>query len=480
MNIIKSLAKQTAVYGVSSVLARILNFMLVPLFTYVFSPNEYGIVSDLYSLSAILFVILTYGMETSFFRFFNLYKKVKDKVLSTCFSSLLISSLLFLIISLSLINYICEVLEYQDNKHYIIIFILILFIDTICIIPFAYLRTINKHKLYVIIRTLNICINILFNLIFILLLPSIFENFNPDVGFIFLSNLIASISSFIMVIKIIKSIKFRLNTKILSKILPYSFPILIAGIAATINESIDKQFLKYLSDPNTKMEQIGIYGACYKFSVFMILFIQSFRMGGEPFFFAHFRHKNAKKNYANIMNFYVGILCFIFVFICSNLNSFKYFIPNQLYWSGLDIVPILLIANIFLGIYLNLSIWYKLSNKTQFAAYISIIGALITIIVNIYFIPQYGYLACAYATLLSYASMAIISFLIGQRHYFVPYSFKIIIYILSSSSLGIISHLLFFENIFMRIISVFLYLAIFVILEKNNIKSIIYDSKNNK
>lgn len=436
MNPIRSLVGQTAIYGISSIVGRLLNFFLVPLYALQFSTAEYGQVTDLYTLTVFLLVVLTYGMETTLFRFLE---KSDDKaaVGSTAFTSLLLSSLFFLSAVWLWKTPIANALRYPEHSEYIVWFALILALDAITAIPFAWLRAKERAARFAVVRLTNIGVNIGLNLFFILLCPWLAQSgmgdswlgfvYNPaiGVGYIFISNLVASAISLLMLMPVIRQFKISINPALWRSMMVYAIPLLFAGFAGAVNEAADRQLLKYLLPEDEAFSQLGVYGACYKLSIFMTLFIQAFRYGAEPFFFSYFKYENARQVYARIMDYFLLAMCVIFV----GLNVFlepiaRIFLPNPAYREGLFVVPILLLANLFLGLYLYLSVWYKLSDQTKYGAYISLFGAFLTIVLNIWWIPLWGYVGAAWATLAAYGAMMMISYFLGQRKFPIPYRLK--------------------------------------------------------
>ncbi len=433
-NPFKKLLGQTAIYGLSSIIGRLLNYLLVPLYTVLFLPEEYGIVTELYAYLVFLLVLLTYGMETAFFRFSEQTYSVKqvfsNSVISLFFTSSLFIGLVF-IFNQPLANF----LDYQNHPEYIRWFAIIIGVDAFTSIPFAYLRQQNKAVKFATVKLINIGINIGLNLFFLLLCPFLLENYDihfiekiyhPSVGigYIFISNLIASLFTLILLIKEIFSIRLSFDTRLFKKMIRYSSPLIIVGLAGSVNEVLDRVLLKHLlPDSANPMHQIGIYGANYKIAIMMTLFIQTFRYAAEPFFFAQLAEKNPKKIYAQVMTYFVIFGLIIFLGIMLYLDIVKYFI-DQSYHSGLHIVPILLLANLFLGIIYNLSVWYKVNNLTRYGAIISLSGAAITLIFNIILIPKLGYTGSAWATFICYFSMMLISFFWGRKIYPVPYHLK--------------------------------------------------------
>lgn len=463
MSDIKRLASQTAVYGIPTIVGRFLNYFLVPLYTYNIATQDYGVVSELYAYVAFLMIILTYGMETAFFRFSQDYDK--SKVYNTALFSLMVSTTLFLLITFLSLSPICSAMQYSNHKTYIALFLIILALDALRAIPYALLRRENMAKRFAFIKTVDIFSNILFNLFFIALCPILYDKgfyiitswFNPNdlVLYIFISNCLASFISFILLIPQFSQFRFNIDFKLLKRMLVYGFPVMIGGLAGMINETFDRIALKHLvTIPDNitdtakiaeyKMSQIGIYGACYKLSIVISLFIQAFKFAAEPFFFSKMKQQDAKKSYSEVMTAFVIFLCFIFLVVMGYIDLFQYFMGKD-YRIGIMVVPILLMANIFLGIYYNLSIWYKVSDKTKYGAYIALIGAAITLIGNYFLVPILGYKGAAWTTLICYFVISLLCYLIGQKFYPVAYKVKrIAFYILFS--LGLYSVMYYLQD----------------------------------
>ncbi len=447
MSFLKNLVSETAVYGLSSIIGRLLNFLLVPLYTSLFVPEQYGLFSILMTVVAFAMVVLTYGFETSFFHYTN-KEKHPDRVLSTGFISLLITSVLFLVVSTIYSQTIANIMHIPENPNFICWLIWVIVLDVLTTLPFAKLRVDHRAWRFATIRLINIAINIGFNLFFFLLCPVLLKQgialpflnnlYDPSIGigYIFVSNLIASATMFFLLLPEIFSLKFVFDFSIWKKMARYGLPLLIGGLAYVTNEMADRLLLEYLLPKDVAASQVGIYSACYKISVFMTLFIQAFRYGAEPFFFAQAQKKDAKEKYALVMRYFIAFTAFIFLAINVFIDIIKNFIRSEAYYEGLNVIPVLLLANLFLGMYYNLSVWYKVSEKTKFGAYLSIIGAIITITINLLLIPSMSYVGSAWATLICYASMCVISYLYGRRHYPIAYEWKYIsFYILSALSL---------------------------------------------
>jgi O-antigen/teichoic acid export membrane protein len=391
-------------------------------------------------------VIFAYGMETAYFRFAN-NEDDKDKVFDTAFISLLVSSVLFTGLICVFVGPIASELKYTAHPEYIIWFAFILGLDALTSIPFAQLRYDNKPLRYAFFKMLSIGVNIGLTVFFVFFCPFVLNHdklislrpfmntvYNPaiGIGYVFIANLVASVVTLLVMLPIIIKKQYRFSAELWKKMMPYAMPMLIVGTAGMVNETMDRFLLKHLLPLKNDevMAQIGIYGACYKLSIVMTLFVQAFKMAAEPFFFSQAKEGNAQKIYADSMKYFIIICSFIFLGIMVYLDFFKHFIGKN-YYEGLVVVPILLLANLCLGAYYNLSIWYKLTNKTNVGAYIAIFGATVTLLLNYIWIPKYGYLGSAWATFICYASMMVVSYIVGQMYYPVPYKLKSIFIYLS-------------------------------------------------
>lgn len=438
MNPLKKLAGQTAIYGLPTILGRLLNYLLVPVYTRVFMPEEYGIVTEMYAYVSLLFIFLTYGMETAFFRFAS-QGEFRNKVLGTSIISLGVTSLLFLVITFGAAPFFSIQLGYEGHTEYVKWFALILATDAISTIPFANLRLMNKPLRFALVKIVNIVANIGFNLFFILFCPYVLAHYpesglaaiintfyRPEtgVGYIFVSNLIASILTFLMLLPEIPFKSLKADRNLLRQMLGYSWPLLIFGLAGIVNETFDRIILKHLlPDKVNAMAQLGIYGACYKVSILMSLFIQTYRYAAEPFFFDQARKQNAKATYSAMMHYFIIICLFIFLAIMMYIDVVMLFVGKS-YREGAGVVPILLMANLFLGVFYNLSVWFKLTDRTKTGAALSITGAAITLLLNFLLIPVMGYMGAAWATLICYASMMVMSYVVGQKYYPINYDLK--------------------------------------------------------
>ncbi|MDO9261063.1 MAG: oligosaccharide flippase family protein [Flavobacteriaceae bacterium] len=454
MSTIKHFLKDTLIYGLATVLPRVINFLLVKIHTDALPANSYADNTNFYIWAGLLAVLLTYGMETSFFRFYNTDNK-KDAIISTSFISILVTTIVFVILGYSFSNFFINIFDFEENPLRLKLLIAILAIDTLSIVPFAYLRATNKSISYATIKLMNVFVIVVINLLFLKYIPIYLEKGNvlpefiqhnydltPKVNYIFIANLVGSAISFLMLIPYLVKFKISFELVLLKKMLNYGWPILVAGIAYVINENLDKYLIGKMMDK----EAMGIYSAVYKLAIFMNLYIMAFKLGAEPFFFSQQSKENAKEIYAQIMKYFTIVGAFALLGIVAFIDILKHFI-NENYWSALAIVPIVLLANLLLGMYHNLSVWYKLTDKTRFAMYFSLLAAFVTVAVNLIFIPMMGYMASAWATLLAYGSMVIASYFYGKRYYPVPYEIKKIMnYIFLSVGLSTLSFLYFREQ----------------------------------
>jgi O-antigen/teichoic acid export membrane protein len=439
---IKKLAGQTAIYGFTNILGRFLNYLLVPLYTSLLSPEEYTPVLIVYAWIPFLTVVFTYGMETSFFRFSQLPEQ-RSRVLGTSSVSLLASTLVFTGLLLLFRVPLAGWMALGRHPEYVSYFALILALDTLTAIPFANLRLQNRPLKYGAIKITNILVFVGLNVFFLKGCPWLLAHdhhwvslfYNPELGvvYIFLSNLLASGITLLLLLPEILGIEWKPDSGLWLQMMQYSLPLIVVGLAGMVNETLDRayflpKFLPYAEKKNNFL--IGIYGANYKLSILITLFINAFRMGAEPFFFQHAEAKNARQTYARIMKYFVIVLSIMFLAVALYLDIWKYFLQRPAYWEGLYVVPFLLLANIFLGIYFNLSVWFKLSGQTKMGAYITLITAALAFILNIWWIPIWGYLGSALATMICYGVQMLICYKLGQKYYPIPYPAKKLISIL--------------------------------------------------
>lgn len=484
MSLYKSLFKQTTIYGLATVVPRMFSFILLPLYvSYLNTASDYGEITVIFSYLVFMNVILSYGMETSFFRFYSSEEK-KQTVIQTSTISIFWSSVGFLILALLTQNTIANLIKVDIE--YITYIIWILFLDALVVIPFSKLRIKQRPIRFAFIKILNTLINLGLNIFFLVFLPKLAHQ-NPDsvfsliyvedfqVGYIFVSNLIASLLTFLYFLPDYIKLNWAFDSELWKRMMKYSLPVLVAGIAFAINEHFDKILLDYILPEDIAQHEVGIYGACYKLGLFMVLFATAFRLGIEPFFFSYAKNENAPKTYANITKYFVifGSLILLVVIVFSDILK-QIMIPNEVYWDGMIVVPLIILANFFLGIYHNLSVWYKLTDKTKMGAYISIVGAILTLVLNFILIPKYSYMGSAIATLVAYGTMMIISYILGKKYYYIPYDMtKIGIYLGVSILLSYIYFYHFRENYFVGIGFIALFSGVIYYLEKDTLKVIL-------
>lgn len=472
---IKKLAGQTLVYGMGTMVPRLLNYIiLTPYFTRLFNGNiaEYGKVTELYAYIAFMMIVLTYGMETAFFRYVN-FENNKRKVFSTVFASLLTTSIIFIIGILLFSESISLVLKYEGEEVFIKLLGAILAVEAITAIPFAKLRVEEKIYKFAVIRIVQVVVNIGFMLFVYNILPSIIHtnsyllnaSGNISAKYIFISNLISSSLVLLMLSREIRDFAFSfIDFALLKKILVYALPLLVAGMAGVINETLDRTIFRHvIENQDVALYQLGIYGANYKLGSIIMIFVQMYRFAAEPFFFNYEKEHDSKAKYSKIMDVFVGVILAMSLTVILFIDYFKFFIDKN-YYEGLIIVPWIVVAYIFYGIYFNQSIWYKLTNKTHYAFIITSIGAAITIVINIAFVPMYGYFAAAIGHLVAYSTMMVISYFMGEKHYPIKYNLgRIGVYFLIAGTIYLIDRYVNFENHFWNIVFNSCMLFIFII-----------------
>ena len=437
MSGIKKLASQTVWYGGSTIAAKFINYLLTPYLTYTLSNvSDYGKMGIIYSAIPIFNILFTYGFETAYFRFAT-RQEYKNTIYSTASLSLIFSTLLFTILLWYNQSILAGITGLAEFPKMIQLSIVIIALDAFSTIPFARLREQGRPKKFAFVRISGIIINIFFTWFFISYCPQHIKT-NPDswinlifdpktnpIVYVIWANVIQSAFTLLLLAGEIAEIRFRFNAKLWKEMMIYALPLVIVGMGGMVNETFDRLMLRWWLPGKIEFreEQVGIYNACYKLSILITLFIQAFKMGAEPFFFKQAESENPQRVYARVMKFFIIIICIMFLAVSLYMPVWKHFIGPK-YWSGLSVVPILLLANMFLGIYYNLSIWYKLSHKTVSGAYITLIGASITFILNYLFIPVFSYTACAWTTFFCYGSMMVISYIWGQKYYRIPYAWK--------------------------------------------------------
>lgn len=483
MQAIKKLAGETVIYGISTIVPRFLNFILVPLYTHkIFLPGEYGVVTEFYAYIMVFMVILTYGMETGFFYFSEKYKN-KIFVYSTGLFSLVGTSTFFLIIVLIFRQNIAGWLNYPMHPEYIVYIGVILALEAICSIPFASLRKQNKAVKFSVLKICNVVVILGLNIIFFVVFPKLDKNslfvkslYNPNIkiGYVFIANVIGSFVTFLLLLPEIFKAKFIFSFKLWRKMIYYSFPLLIAGLAGTINEAMDRIMLKHLlPDQTDQLRQLGIYGANLKIAVLLVMFTQMFRYAFEPFFFKQGKHADNKIIFAQVTKYFIIVSLIILIGILFYLDIIKFIIGVK-YHEGLAVVPILLVANLFYGIFINLSVWYKLNNLTKFGAFFTLVGAAITIVINVLFVPAFGYTASAWARLICYVSMVVLSYYFSRKYYPIQYDLKRIGFYCMMTLSFIIIHVLLIKEINNLIIqylfdTFLIFIFIFVIEKKEKL-----------
>ncbi len=496
MSYLRKLTGQTAIYGLSSVVPRLLNYILVPLHTRVFLQEEYGIVTEMYAYLAFLLVILTYGMETGFFRFASKEENT-NQTYSTAFYSLLTTSALFFVAVSLFSGNIVSILGYPNNPEYVIYLGGIIAIDAFCTIPFARLRLENRAKTFSIIKVISVLINVGLNFFFLAICPKfeIFQTlgiYNPaiGIGYVFISNLVSSISVLVILLLFNHSLlPSQFSVVKLRVLFLYSFPLLVSGLGGTANEWLDRIFLKYLlPEEENPLYQLGIYGANLKLAVLMVLFIQMFRYAAEPFFFSSANTNESKKIYADVLKYFLVFTILIFLGVSLFTDIFKYFVGEK-FREGLGVVPILLLANLFNGIYFNLSIWYKLSNRTWYGIYYTFAGAAVTITLYFILIPNIGYYGAAIARLICYIFMTVLCYYGSRKYFKVPYQVgRLVFYIISGILIFIIGYFVKINNdtisFLFRISLIAGFLYMFIVIEKIRLLTLLNSlhngSKNSK
>ena len=498
MSKFKRLAGETAIYGLSSIIGKAINFVLVPFYTTseILNVAEYGIVTELYSYVAVLNVLYLYGMETAYFRFVSKNESKEQDTVNSVFASILITTFIFSVILISSATPIVNWLEYPGQEKYVYWLVAIISIDAIMAIPFVKLRYENKARQFATYKLVNIFVNVGLNVFFLFLCKNIWSGdflpslknvispiYNPDynVEYVFISNLIANACYLLLLAGVLRKIKPKLNWSILSPMLIYAFPLLLSQLAGNFNEMFSRMMLKKILPVGyyegfTNQEALGIFGACYKLSMFMTLAIQAFRFAAEPFFFKESQSKDSKDTYAKVF-LYFGIFGVISVLAISlNLDIIKLIVlRDEDYWTGLGVVPVLLLASLFLGLYYNLSIWFKIEDRTYFGAIISVSAAAITIVLNYLLIPVIGYMGSAVTTLFVYFYMCLLAYLSGQKYYPINYKIKKLgVYVLLGCAFLCAGWFLPIESKiglqFARELLILLFIAIAYIVEKKNLR----------
>lgn len=432
---LKSLVKDTAIYGLSSIVARFINYLLVPIQTARFaaSGGEYGVITNVYAYVSILIILLTFGMETTFFRFMNREGEQPERIYSTTLRMLATTSLLSIILVLLLIEPISSAVGYADHPEYVAVMYVTVAIDAFMAVPFAYLRYQHKPVKFAALKIINILLNISLNLLYLIILPALRlnpfgiydEQFTLDVAFVFYINLVCTICSLLLLWKELRGFRFGFDGAACRRMLSYTWPLLIMGVAGQLNQAASQILFPYLYDGSVEeaRAQLGIYGACIKIAMIMVMITQAFRFAYEPFVFGRSKDKDNRETYAQAMKFYVIFTLLAFLCVMGFIDILK-FIIGESYWEGLKVVPIVMAAEIMFGVFFNLSFWYKLTDRTIWGAYFSGFGALVLISIDVLFIPRFSYMACAWAGFVAYAASMLLSYFIGQHYYKINYPLK--------------------------------------------------------
>ena len=494
-NPIKALAGQTVIYGLGTIVPRLLNYLLTPFYVRVFVSGEYGQISELYAWIALLLAILTFGMETTFFRFSQ--KEDSNKVFNNAETIVLLITAIFLVLYGFFYKSFAELIHYEFNTHYVLLLGIIVAIDAAAAIPFAMLRKENKAGRFSLIKTLNVLTNIFFNILFLVIIPEksmmiaerIFGEQTSLLIWVFISNILASLLNLILLSPQLSRLRISLDKELIVPMLKYSFPILLISLVGMVNEVADKILIKYLvtiPDETTlammnitgeeyAMQQLGIYSANFKLGVLMTIFIQMFRFASEPFFFGHAKDRNAPTLYAKVMTYFVIFCLLIFLGVMFYMDILQHFVGRNGsdYREGLRIVPIILIANMFYGIVFNLSIWFKLSDKTYYGTIIAVIGSIVTLLCFFILIPRIGYMGAAIAHLACYTVMMSVSYFWGQRVMPIPYQIgRITIYCIVAAILFFVSTLTSEMSTLLKLslntMMILMFLGIVFIMERKN------------
>jgi O-antigen/teichoic acid export membrane protein len=420
MEKLKTIFKDTAIYGMSSIIGRFLNYLLVPLYTAQFSAasGAYGVITNIYAYVALVLVILTFGMETTYFRFTNKTHTDSETVYGTTLIAVGSISLLFAVVVLALLSPISQLMGYGDHPDYVGVMAVTIAIDSFLCIPFAHLRQQRKAIKFAALKLLNIMVTILLNLIYFYFMDG------KDVGYVFYINLVCTVMLAVCLLTEYTGFRWRLDTKLLRTMLSYSWPILVLGIAGILNQTADKMLFPYIYEGSDMRSQLGIYGACSKIAMIMAMITQAFRFAYEPIVFAGIKDKDQHEMYTKAMKYFIIFTLLAFLIVVGYIDLLKYIVRNSDYWVGLKVVPIVMAAEIMMGIYFNLSFWYKVIDKTIWGAIFSGIGCAVLLLVNIIFVPRYGYMACAWGGFAGYGVAMLASYFVGQKYYPLNYPMK--------------------------------------------------------
>lgn len=431
---LRSLVKDTAIYGISSIAGRFINYLLVPIQTAAFAAGggEYGVVTNIYAYTALLMVILTYGMETTFFRFINKTEDDPMRVYSTVLVSVGVSSLLFVIAVFALLPQIAGFMKYPDHPDWVAVMFVCVAIDAFKCIPFAYLRYQKRAIKFACLQLVNIILNIILNLTYLIVLPALRLNpfglyddkFTLNVGMVFYINLVCTAVVVVCFWHELTGFRYRFDRALWGKMMRYAWPLLILGIAGILNQTLDKIIFPYLYTGSDEKAQLGIYGAATKIAMIMAMITQAFRYAYEPFVFGKAKDRDSRDTYAKAMKYFVIFTLLAFLAVIGYMDILRYVIRDRSYWPGLRVVPIVMAAEIMMGIYFNLSFWYKLIDKTIYGAWFSGAGCLVLVVVNVVFVPRYSYMACAWGGVAGYGTAMLLSYFVGQKKYPIDYPVK--------------------------------------------------------
>ncbi|WP_031301292.1 MATE family efflux transporter [Sphingobacterium paucimobilis] len=497
MSSIKKFLSDTVIYGFTTIVSRMISFLMTPVYLRKFKDAAvYGVYSNFYAWVSMLNAILAFGMETTYFRYLQKQKEEdRDKIYNNSFIVTLFTSALLLfavfLYTKPIASWFADGGDVDIYVQYIKYFAFILVADALAVVPFARLRAEGRPIRYSYLKFVNIFVTVGLNLFFIVYLPAwkqtslFWSNFAGDwfvegwLGYVFLSNLGASVVTLLLLFPEISKVRLKIDKPIMRSMLTYSLPILVANISFIINENLDKMFFPKLIPGEIGKIELGIYNAVTKIAVFLSLFVTAFRLGAEPFFFSHAKSENAQRTYAIIMKYFVILMVMVMVGITANISWLKMFIKGnelqpEVYWQGLKIVPILLFNYVLLGIYMNLSVWYKLTDKTKYAIYISGVGALVTIVLNVILIPQYSYVGAVLSTTIVYGIMIMLSLVWGQKYYPIPYAFGTIsLYLIVGFLISLTSYFVFDSNVWIGNLLLIVFCIATVFLEKNKVMQIL-------
>ncbi len=444
---LKSLLKDTAIYGISSIAGRFINYLLVPIQTaaWAASGGEYGVVTNVYAYTALLLVILTYGMETTFFRFVNKPEEDPSTVYPTTLITVGTTSLLFIAVTMAFLQPIATWMGYGDHPQWVAVMFICVAIDAFKCIPFAYLRYQKKAIKFAAIQMANVLLNVLLNITYLLILPALRWNpfglyddrFTLDVGMVFYINLACTVLVTLLFWRELTGFRYRFDGQLLHRMLRYAWPLLILGIAGILNQTLDKIIFPFLYHGADAKAQLSIYGATVKIAMIMAMITQAFRYAYEPFVFGKARDKDNRDTYAKAMKYFVIFTLLAFLVVVGYMDILRHIIRNHDYWEGLRVVPIVMAAEIMMGIYFNLSFWYKLTDRTIWGAWFSGAGCAVLVLVNVLFVPQYGYMACAWGGFAGYATAMVLSYVVGQKYYPIAYPVReIMVYVVLAAVLA--------------------------------------------